>query len=185
MIVKDIVIDSNTFFDDPADAKAHVAAKALRYIRREWPRSGLPASCGGATAQAAVKNQVDDPDRRQEERRQMLKQRHHTRSAEPAQSSPAASSSVDMTDPAQARAFVEGFKVGQLAAQREAAGNGSSPLSIPQSRRRSRSPGRRRSSSQSKADESYRQRSPIRDATKTSRGAVSPPRYFDGSRHGM
>lgn len=185
MILKDIVIDSNTVFNDPADAKAHVADKALRYIRREWPRSGFPASSGGTPEQAAVKNKVEDLGRRQEELRQMLKQRHQTKSAEPAQSSPPVCSGVDMTDPAQARAFVEGFKVGQLAAQREAAGSGSSPSSIPQSRRRSQSPGRGRSSSRSKADESYRQRSPIRDATKTSRGALSPPRYFDGSRHGM
>lgn len=185
VIVKDIVINSNTFFDDPTDAKAHVAEKALKYIRREWPRGGLPPSHGGTPVQTAVRNKVEDLSRRQEELRQRLKQRHQTRSVEPPQSSPSVTSGVDMTDPAQARAFVEGFKIGQLAAQRGAAGGGSSPPSAPQSRRRSRSPGRRRSSSQGKADESYRQRSPVRDATKSSRGVFSPPRYFDGSRHGM
>ncbi|KAJ0122631.1 hypothetical protein J7T55_003146 [Diaporthe amygdali] len=183
--VKDIVIDSNTLFNDPLDAKAHVADKALKYIRREWPRNGLPASYNSAPGAATVKNQVEDLGRRQEELRQMLKQRQQTKSAEPLQNSPPVSSGVDMTDPAQARAFVEGFKVGQLAAQREAAGGGSSPPSIPPSRRRSRSPARRRSGSQGNADDSYRQRSPIRDATKTGTEAFSPPRYFDGSRHGM
>lgn len=185
VVVKDIVIDSNTLFNDPADAKAHIADKALKYIRREWPRNGFPASCGGNPGQATVKNQMEDLSRRQEELRQMLNQRHQTKSAEPPQGSPLVSSGVDMTDPAQARAFVEGFKVGHLAAQREAAGSGSSPPNLPRSRRRSRSPCRGRSSSQSKAEESYRQRSPTRDGTKTSRGASSPPRYFDGSRHGM
>lgn len=185
MILKDIVIDSNTLFNDAADAKAHVADKALRYIRREWPRSGFPTSHGGTRRQAADKKQVEDPSRREEELRRMLKQRHQTKSAEPPQSGPALSSGVDMSDPVQVRAFVEGFKLGQLAAQQEAAGSRSPPPNIPQSRRRSRSPGRGRSSSQSKADESYRQRSPIRDTSKTDRGAVSPPRYFDGSRHGM
>lgn len=185
VVLKDIVISSNTLFNDAADAKAHVADKALRYIRREWPRNGLPASYGNNRRQAAVKNQVEDPGRREEELRQLLKQRHQTKSAEPPHRSPPLSSGVDMSDPVQVRAFVEGFKVGQLAAQREAAGSGSSPPSIPQSRRRSQSPGRGRSSSQSKADEPYRKRSPIRDTSKTSREALSPPRYFDGSRHGM
>lgn len=185
MIIKDVVIDSNTFFNDTAEAKAHVADKALKYIRREWHRSGLPTSHGGSLGQVTVKNQVEDLARRQEELRRMLKQRHETKSAEPLQSNASVSASVDMSDPAQARAFVEGFKVGQLAAQREAAGCGSSPPSIPQSRGRSRSPGRGRSSSQSKAGEAYRQRSPIRDGLKTSHGALSPPRYFDGSRHGV
>lgn len=185
MILKDIVIDSNTLFNDAADAKAHVADKALRYIRREWPRNGLPASYGGTRKQAADKKQAEDLSRREEELRRTLKQRHQTKSAEPPQSSPPVSSGVDMSDPVQVRAFVEGFKLGQLAAQQEAARSGSSPPSIPQSRRRSRSPGRGRSSSQSKAGEPYRQRSPIRDTSKASRGALSPPRYFDGSRHGM
>ncbi|KAK7735812.1 hypothetical protein SLS63_003772 [Diaporthe eres] len=184
VILKDIVIDSNTLFNDAADAKAHVADKALRYIRREWPRSGFPTSHGGTRRQAADKKQVEDPSRREEELRRMLKQRHQTKSAEPPQSGPPVSSGVDMSDPVQVRAFVEGFKLGQLAAQQEAAGSRSSPPNISQSIRRSRSPGRGRSSSQSKPDESYRQRSPIRDASKTGRGAVSPPRYFDGSRHG-
>jgi len=186
VIVKDIVIDSNSLFDDPGAAKAHIADKALRYIRREWPRNGLPASYGGTSGPTAVKTQVEDLGRRQEELRQMLKRRHQTKSTEPRQNgnSPPVSPSVDMADPAQAQAFVEGFKVGRLAGLREATGSGSSPPSIPQSRRRSRSPGRGRSSSQSKADELYRQRSPIRDAPKTSRTAPSPPRPFDGSRHG-
>lgn len=182
------MIDSNTLFDDPAAAKAHIADKALRYIRREWPRNGLPASYGG-TPEPTVKTNAEDLGRRQEELRQLLKRRHQAKSSEPRQSgnSPPASSSVDMSDPAQAQAFVEGFNVGRLAGLREASGSGPSPPSIPQSRCRSRSPGRGRSSSQSKADkaeEPYRHRSPIRDATRTGRTAPSPPRYFDGSRHG-
>ncbi|KAG8163235.1 hypothetical protein KVR01_006532 [Diaporthe batatas] len=188
VIVKDIVINSNSLFDDPAAAKAHIADKALRYIRREWPRNGLPASYGGTPEPTAVRTNMEDLGRRQEELRQLLKQRHQAKSIESKKSgsSPPVSASVDMSDPAQAQAFVEGFNVGRLAGLREASGSGASPPSIPQSRRRSRSPGRGRSSSQSKAEkaeEPYRQRSPIRNATRTSRTAPSPPRYFDGSRH--
>ncbi|POS69582.1 hypothetical protein DHEL01_v212024 [Diaporthe helianthi] len=188
VVVKDIVIDSNSLFDDPAAAKAHIADKALRYIRREWPRNGLPASYGGTPEPIAPKTSVEDLGRRQEELRQLLKRRHQAKSTETQSSgnSPPASSSVDMSDPAQAQAFVEGFNVGRRAGLREASGSGPSPPSIPQSRRRSRSPGRGRSSSQSKvakSEEPYRQRSPIRDAIRTSRIAPSPPRYFDGTRH--
>lgn len=176
------MIDSNSLFDDPTAAKAYIADKAIRYIRR----NGLPASHGGNPGPTAVKIKVEDLGRRQEELRQILKQRHQSKSTEPQQNGnkPPVSSAVDMADPAQAQAFVEGFKVGRLAGLREAAGSGSSPPSISHSRRRSRSPGCDRSGSQIKADELYRQRSPIRDAAKASRSAPSPPRYFDGSRHG-
>ncbi|KAL1873559.1 hypothetical protein Daus18300_003924 [Diaporthe australafricana] len=183
VIVKDVVISSNALFDDPSDAKAHIADKALKYVRREWPKHGSTTSRGGIAGAPTIKKQGDDLGRRREELRQVLKQRHQTKTAEPLLSSPSVSSGVDMTDPEQARAFVEGFKIGQLAAQREAAGISSSPSDTSLMRRRSRSPAHQNSSSQGKSDEAYRQRSPVRDATKRSRGAPSPPRYFDGSRH--
>jgi hypothetical protein len=178
------VIESNSLFDDPAAAKAHISDKALRYIRREWPRNGLPGSYGGSLGPTFTNANGDDLGRRQDELRQLLKRRQQAKSTEPRHNGPPESSCVDMTDPAQARAFVEGFHVGHLAGLREAAGSGSSPPSIPQSRRRSRSPGRGRSASPSRADGKYRHRSPIHGATKASRSAPSPPRYFDGSRHG-
>jgi hypothetical protein len=82
VIVKDIVIDSNSLFDGPAAAKAHIADKALRYIRREWPNNGLPASYGGSPGPTAVKTQVEDLGRHQEELRQLLKRRHQAKSTE-------------------------------------------------------------------------------------------------------
>ncbi|ROV94337.1 hypothetical protein VMCG_08656 [Cytospora schulzeri] len=189
VVLQDLVVQSNTQFDNLFDAKVHVADKALKQLRCKWPMAG-PTRGRGHVLKAKNSNpQIIDSVRRQEELRQQLVRRPQSKSAETAQPRPMAPPSVDMSDPAQARAFVEGFKMGQVAAKRAGAGRGSSPSRVKDSetrlRTRSRSPGAHDGGPHSNGGRRHRHRSPLRDrgVTKIKSEFSSPPRYHDGSRH--
>lgn len=192
IVIQDYVVQSNKSFADAQLAKLHTAAKAHGIVQR-WPKSGTPPETYAASSGKVVdiKSEVmgidcegHDPLRRQHElREQLLKsqqmkdreQRSQTKETGSRPTSAALSSSeVDMTNPIEARAFVEGFKMGQLAAMRDAqaAAKALSPPSMSSRsfpRSRSRSPVR-----STKGDRIRHHRSPI---------ARARPRYTDGNRH--
>lgn len=187
VVMHGLVVHGNTQFDNVLDAKIHVAAKALRQLRCKWPMAG-PARGRGHVSKVTNSNfQVRDSVRREEALRQQLMRRHQSKGVETPQPGPIAPSSVDMGDPAQARAFIEGFKEGQIAAKRAAAGHQPSPTRVKESetglRTRSRSPAAHNSSSRSSGVRRHRHRSPLRGAPKIKSEFSSPPRYYDGSRH--
>lgn len=187
VILKDIVVQSSSQFHNPVDAKMNVAEKALRQVRREWPTSGPNKGREHSPTTTTSNPHVSDTVHRQEELRWQLMRRHKTKNAEIPQPSPLEASGVDMSDPTQARAFVEGFKIGQMAAQRAAGRNGSSVSSIKESqtqrRTRSQSPAIQDGSSHSNGGRRYRYRSPLRGSSKVNCDSASPPRYYDGGRH--
>lgn len=93
-------------------------------------------------------------------------------------------SEVDMANPIEARAFVEGYKMGQAAMRgaQAAADAFSSPRALNRSfiKSRSRSPDH-----SIKRDRSYRERSPVKTSVQASIKSeqhLSSPRYYDGSR---
>ncbi|KUI70165.1 hypothetical protein VM1G_05749 [Cytospora mali] len=167
VILRNIVVHSSVDFDNPVDARAHVAEKALKKVRYAWPIAG-PSSmhaCNSTstTSKTKVKNE------------------------ETPQPAPMAPSSIDMSDPVQARAYVEGFRMGQLSSHEDAAIHA---LSSPgfgqperQARTRSRSPTVHRGSSPSNGGGRHRHRSPLWGSSKTKSEFSSPPRPHDG-RHG-
>lgn len=153
VLVQTVVIKGSKHYDNPQDAKAHTASKALSTVQ-SWPVPG-PATC---TASFGPRSEPQP----------VVKIEEVTETSRP--SGPSSASGVDMSDPLQARAFVEGFRMGQLAAvpddrsievQPEGKENRRASGSL---RSRSRSPRRRR-----RRDSRHRSR--------------SPRRYFDGSRH--
>ncbi|KAJ4419560.1 hypothetical protein N0V82_004863 [Gnomoniopsis sp. IMI 355080] len=150
VLVKTVVIQGFGRYDNPQEAKIHTALKALKTVQ-SWP---LPRPA--ATAAPSVGRQWPQ---------QLTKA--ETKKETPRLSEPSSTSGVDMNDPLQARAFVEGFRMGQLAAvsndrsaEARPAGKENKRMS---ERSRSRSPRRHR------RDSRHRSRS------------VRP--YFDGSRH--
>ncbi|KAK7744107.1 hypothetical protein SLS53_003628 [Cytospora paraplurivora] len=120
VFLNDIIIHDNTKFATAADAKAYVAEKALQQVRHKCPMPGPTKGSQHVPPPTASYKEVSDPIRRQEELRQQLMHRNKSNIAETTQYNLMASSNIDMGDHAQARAFVEGYKMGQLAAQRAA-----------------------------------------------------------------
>lgn len=179
-----IIIHDNTKFATAADAKAYVAEKALQQVRRRWPMPGPTKGFQHVPTTTASDKQVSDPIHRQEELRQQLMRRHKSNIAEKTQYNLMASSNIDMGDPSQARAFVEGYKMGQLAAQR-AAGE---PRSLschksgPKVPTRSRSPTAQKAGSHSRGGRAHRHRSPFRDSSRA-RGATSSRHDHRDRRH--
>lgn len=141
IVMQNHVVQSNKSFDDPQVAKVHTAAKAHEIVQR-WPLSGFssptyaapPKKAAGVKVVAPGANpEGHDHSRRQQElRAQLLKNKQRLQSKDGERRSQAKdlgtqpvftgfpSSEVDMTNPIEARAFVEGYKMGQLAAMRDA-----------------------------------------------------------------
>lgn len=185
--LQDLAVHSDTQFDNAVDAKVHVADKAVKQLRCKWPRPG-PNNWRRQTSTTTNNNfQVKDSFHRQEDWRQQSVHRHQSKGTEVYQPGLMAPSSVDMTDPTQARAFVEGFKMGQVASQRANAKHGSLPprTKAPETglRYRSRSPAAYKSGSHGNGARHHRYRSPLRGAPRIKSEFSSPPRYHTRSRH--
>lgn len=154
VLVQTVVIQGSKHYEKPQDAKAHTAIKALKTVQ-SWPVPGsthLPASSGGRREpQHGGKAEAG---------------KGAPRPSGP--SGPSMASGVDMSDPLQARAFVEGFRMGQLSA-------------MPGGRSTEAQPEGGRSKKMSASLRS-RSRSPRR-CRQDSHRSRSPRRYFDGSRH--
>ncbi|ROW14763.1 hypothetical protein VPNG_03836 [Cytospora leucostoma] len=184
VFLNDIIIHDNTKFATAADAKAYVAEKALKQLRHKWPMPGPTKGFQHVPPTTASDKQVSDPVRRQEELRQQLMRRNKSKIAETTQYNLMASSNIDMGDPAQARAFVEGYKMAQLAAQRAA----DEPRSLsrhepsPKLRTRSRSPTSQKAGSHSRGGRAHRHRSPFRDSSRA-KGASSSRHNHGARRH--
>lgn len=93
---------------------------------------------------------------------------------------------VDLADPAQARAYVEGFRMGQLASSQGT--NGTSSRERENVLRHGRSHSRSDSLSQSRSPKRSRSDVHRRPSESSARGSKnrrgkSPLRYYDGSRH--
>ncbi|KUI62708.1 hypothetical protein VP1G_09823 [Cytospora mali] len=168
VILRNIVVHSSTDFDNAVDARAHVAEKALKKVRHAWPVAGPSSMHACISTSTTNKPKV--------------------KNEETPQPAPMAPSSIDMSDPVQARAYVEGFRMGQLSSHEDTATHG---LSSPgfkqpetQARTRSRSPTVHRDSSHSIGGGRHRHRSPLRGSSKTKSEFSSPPRHHDG-RHGL
>lgn len=152
VLVQNVVVQGSRLYDNPQEAKATTSLKALKTVQ-SWP---VPSSANPTTSFRG----------RQESQRVSETE---TEKIMPRPSGPSSASGVDMSDPLQARAFVEGFRMGQLAAapkrpNTEDRAEKKENKRISESlRSRSRSPRRRRRGSR------HRSRS------------VRP--YFDGSRH--
>lgn len=160
ILVQTIVIEGSKYYDNVQEAKANTALKALKTVQ-SWPVPGpsIAAVPSGGRQEPHRVSRVSNVSVLETEKEMPM----------PRQSGPSSASGVDMSDPLQAKAFVEGFRMGQLAAvpkgrRVEARSEGKENKRIPDSlRSRSRSPRRRR------GDSRHRTR--------------SPQPYFDGSRH--
>lgn len=138
IVIQNHVVQSNKSFSDPQVAKVHTAVKAHSIVEK-WPLPGsssdVPAAfhkkAAGVKAVAAGANREgsDNLHRQHELRARLLKNqqsKHGEQRGETGDmgtqpiSTGFASTAVDMTNPIEARAFVEGFKMGQLAAIRDA-----------------------------------------------------------------
>lgn len=165
IVVRGHLVQGQQFFEESHDAKLDTAAQALKVVHN-WP---LPRSPVPSTAD--ITNQ---PSRGAKERQQMMtEEREESKngglSASPP--TPSRASGVDMTNPLQARAFVEGYRMGQAVS-----GTNASSTSVQASDTKvvlKRQP--KRSSSPHKADR--------RDKRGRRNRSPSPPRYYDGSRH--
>lgn len=206
IVIQNHVVQGDRSFSDPQFAKVDVAAKALSIVQK-WPMpsffrdaSVAPPKKAAGMMGVAIPGSRMSPDhlsRQQELRARLLKnkqlqggeQRIETKKVgSQSISTGFASAEVDMTNPVEARAFVEGYKMGQLAAVRDAqaAAEGLSPHLRGDrffSESRSRSPSR-----STKGDRNYRCRSPIVPTSqphiKYEQGpAVRSRSYYDGSRH--
>lgn len=106
ILVQGHLVQGSQRYDEVQDAKLHTAAKALKVVQ-SWPRRSAVSTLSDATHQSA---------RDRQEYRNM-KQWEDRKSSIPSASPPVPSrdSGVDMTNPLQARAFVEGFRMGQSA----------------------------------------------------------------------
>lgn len=203
IVIQNHVVQSNKSFPDAQAAKVHTASKAYGIVQK-WPKSGYPPDMYATSPEKAVGKKAvamgtdregHDPLRRQQElRAQLLKnkqgkdgeQRSQTKEVGSRPTSAGLpSSEVDMTNPIEARAFVEGFKMGQLAAMRDAQAAAEVLSPPPMSNKgftwsRSRSPSR-----STKGDRNHRHRSPFarvpQPIIKREQTSV-PPRYHDGSR---
>lgn len=187
VMLQDRTVHGDINFDNPLDAKIHVADKALKQLRGELPKTGHTRWRGQTLTRANGKLQTKDSSLRQESLRRQPVHRHKSRSAEMPQPSITAPSSVDMNDPVQARAFVEGFKMGQVASQGATAGRESltSGTEDPDTRQRnrSRSPTAHKSSPHSTGVRRHRHRSPLRGAPKIKSEFSSPLRPRNIGRH--
>lgn len=167
IVVRDVVVEAGGSFEIIQDAKNHTAVKAHKIVQK-WPSVGNRPRAGSLAV-----NPVQKRETRQREAEQ-----------EKGGFQPEPSSGVDMADPVQARAFVEGYRMGQLAAVGEAnvSLSGENEFRRVRLRRRSRS----RSPKRSRIDPNHRSsQSSSRNFTSGSkrRRQKSPPRYHDGSRH--
>lgn len=133
IVIQDHVVQSSKSFPDPQVAKVHTAAKAHEIVQK-WPLSGSPPDTCAAPPQKKVvatgagREGHDHLLRKQELRERLLKTKQSREGERRSQAretgtqpvSAGLPSEVDMTNPIEARAFVEGFKMGQLAATRGA-----------------------------------------------------------------
>lgn len=152
ILVQNVFIQGTRLYDNPQEAKATTSLKALKTVQ-SWP---IPSSTNPT---ASIRGRQESQHVSESE----------TEKEMPRPSGPSSTSGVDMSDPLQAKAFVEGFRMGQLAAvpnrlSTEDRAEGKQDRRMSESlRSRSRSPRRRRRGSR------HRSRS------------ARP--YFDGSRH--
>lgn len=204
IVIQGQVVSSGMAFADAHVARIHTASKAHKIVQK-WPVLAFPANISVAHPQktAGIKTMAmgvdrdrhDHVRRQQELRAQLLKNKQAKDGEQRSQrqevgsqpiSAGLPSSEVDMTNPVEARAFVEGYKMGQQAAMRDAqvAAEG---LASPLMAKRSFTASRSRSLSRStKGDRSYRHRSPPPTSSRLyikHENGSSSPRYYDGSRH--
>lgn len=147
----------------------HTAAKA-RKIVQDWKGMDFLHTVSGPVEELHARNEEWEEDK-EENGSQM-----------------GPGTAVDMTNPEQARAYVEGFRMGQIAALQAANGPSRGRVTAPREhekktrRGRSRSRARSRSPKRSHDDRHLRRRS--RSSTRRSKSINKkcPPRYHDGSR---
>lgn len=142
VLVQTVFVQGTRYHDNAQAAKTHTAIKALKTVQ-SWP----------------VPRAVDMPPP------------SGARQEDPRPSGPSSASGVDMFDPLQARAFVEGFRMGQLAGRPDRSSIEAQPNS---------GENKRTSASLQSRSRSPRRRRRRRNSRHRSR---SPRRYFDGSRH--
>lgn len=194
IVVQGIVVEGGKAFNAATEAKQHTAAKARKMVQK-WPKSGIPPTMsGGGAAHVATTDthrQFNGTVRRQDELPGQMGQgkkgnveKQNKSRAGAFQPVPMASSGVNMSNPVEARAFVEGYKMGQRASMRDtqtmATGHPLAPGIL--KRTRSRSPPSTRSNMGSNH---YRNRSPVGREFITSVNPdrnCSPPRYYNGNR---
>lgn len=152
VLVQNVFIQGSRLYDNPQEAKVTTSLKALKTVQ-SWP---VPSS---ANPTASIRG-------RQESQRASESE---TEKEWPRPSGPSSTSGVDMSDPLQARAFVEGFRMGQLAA----APNRPSTEDRTEVQENKRMSDSRRS----------RSRSPRRRRRGSRHRSRSARPYFDGSRH--
>lgn len=175
ILLKGRLIQSSKRFDDPQDAKVHTATKALREVK-QWPLPG-PVSWSLADKLKMPLSDLTNQPTRDHQRSEDVKEEEHKENFQHMGTpGPSAASGVDMTDPNQARAFVEGYRMGQVADSR----GSSTEAQADDIKQIVKQP----NSSRRRSTRSARSRSPRRDH-RSYRGhrSRSPPRYFDGSRH--
>lgn len=169
ILVQDHLIQGSQRYENPQDAKVHTAAKALKMVQ-QWP---LPDPAAPATSSLA--DSTNRSTRGRQDERNIKKEGEDEKNGALATAPPGPShaSGVDMADPRQARAFIEGYRMGQQAGARSSSTEAQAsdtervskrqPLQIRSRSRSSRRDGR------GKKRRRYRSR--------------SPGRYYDGSRH--
>lgn len=169
IILKNRLIQGTKRSDDPQSAKLHTAAKALKEIKL-WPLPGPLSDSLADKLQKPLDDQQESKSSKEEEETDgdVLFM---------APPGPGPASGVDMSDPVQAHAFVEGYRMGYATHLR----GSSTEVQVDDIKQIVK---QQPKSSRRRSRRSPRSRSPRRghreDRRRRSR---SPPRYFDGSRH--
>lgn len=179
ILLKNRLIQSSKRCDDAQDAKIHTAAKALKEIK-SWPLPGPLSFSLADKIEQPLSDTTNQPVRDQQGSQSIKEEEEESRRSVQSMGppEPSTASGVDMTDPIQARAFVEGYRMGQATRFR----GSSTEVNVDDIKQIVKQ--QPKSSGRGRSGRSTRSRSPRR-SRRDNRGrrSRSPPRYFDGSRH--
>ncbi|CAN8101191.1 unnamed protein product [Discula destructiva] len=118
ILVRGELIQGSQRCDEPQDAKNHTAIKALKVVQ-QWPIPDLDSSPQSDWTNQATRSRQNHSHIKQQEKEEEVEEgsrfERRPRVASPTPR-PSRASGVDMTNPLQARAFVEGYRMGQAGA---------------------------------------------------------------------